>query len=308
MPVLGALFRSNAFQRGQTELVIIVTPIIVNPTTGKRVATPIDSFVPPNDFERILLGRFQGKPEQVEPRAEPPRQPPARRPVRLRVQVRARTMKNRFSLRAAALAAASSLALVACEQQPVGSFRNAEYRGRQHAGGADRLLQPGQLDAPRRRGQPPAELHRRRSTSRPGTTFSSTSAAPARRRSTPSGAAPCSHDLPRTPARVRIVATPQSELGSDLRTDAAEVRVLSYNKIIVKCPGNPRRPGRADHAAPRDRLLQRLQPRHHGRQQGATSSRRAPSAARTASPASPRSSATARTRSKSSRSNRTTGN
>ena len=65
MPIVGALFRSNAFQRGQTELVIIVTPIIVNPTTGRRVATPIDTFVPPNDFEQILLGRFQGKPVQI---------------------------------------------------------------------------------------------------------------------------------------------------------------------------------------------------------------------------------------------------
>jgi pilus assembly protein CpaC len=60
LPVLGALFKSNSFQRGQTELVIIVTPIIVNPTTGRRVATPLDGFTPPNDFERILLGRFQG--------------------------------------------------------------------------------------------------------------------------------------------------------------------------------------------------------------------------------------------------------
>ena len=62
MPVIGALFRSQAFQRGQTELVIIVTPVIVNPTTGRRISTPVDNFVPPNDFERILLGRFQGNP------------------------------------------------------------------------------------------------------------------------------------------------------------------------------------------------------------------------------------------------------
>ncbi|HVL20073.1 MAG TPA: type II and III secretion system protein family protein [Amaricoccus sp.] len=59
LPVIGALFKSNSFQRGQTELVVIVTPIIVKPTSGKRVATPLDGFVPPNDFERILLGRFQ---------------------------------------------------------------------------------------------------------------------------------------------------------------------------------------------------------------------------------------------------------
>ncbi len=65
VPVLGALFKSNSFQRGQSELVIIVTPIIVNPTTGKRVVAPTDSYVPPNDFERILLGRYQGNPKQV---------------------------------------------------------------------------------------------------------------------------------------------------------------------------------------------------------------------------------------------------
>ena len=65
MPVLGALFRSQGFKRGQTELVIIVTPVIVNPTTGAAISTPIDGFVPPNDFERILLGRFQGNPRRA---------------------------------------------------------------------------------------------------------------------------------------------------------------------------------------------------------------------------------------------------
>ena len=65
VPVIGALFRSSGFKRGQSELVIIVTPVIVNPTTGKRISTPIDRFVPPNDFERILLGRVQGNPRQV---------------------------------------------------------------------------------------------------------------------------------------------------------------------------------------------------------------------------------------------------
>jgi pilus assembly protein CpaC len=66
IPVLGALFRSSAFKRGQSELVIIVTPVIVNPSSSRRVATPLDNFVPPNDFERILLGRVQGNPRQVD--------------------------------------------------------------------------------------------------------------------------------------------------------------------------------------------------------------------------------------------------
>lgn len=66
IPVLGALFRSNGFTRGQTELVIIVTPVIVNPTDGRKIVTPVDAYVPPNDFERILLGRFQGDSGQID--------------------------------------------------------------------------------------------------------------------------------------------------------------------------------------------------------------------------------------------------
>jgi pilus assembly protein CpaC len=60
VPVVGALFRSSGFRRGQSELVIIVTPVVVKPTTNRGVATPVDRYVPPNDFERIILGRFQG--------------------------------------------------------------------------------------------------------------------------------------------------------------------------------------------------------------------------------------------------------
>lgn len=64
LPVLGALFKSSAFKRGQSELVIIVTPILAKPAAnGKRIATPIDTYVPPSDVERILLGRFQGTPK-----------------------------------------------------------------------------------------------------------------------------------------------------------------------------------------------------------------------------------------------------
>jgi pilus assembly protein CpaC len=62
VPVIGALFRSSGFIRGQTELVILVTPVIVQPTTGRRLKAPTDAYVPPNDFERIVLGRFQGNP------------------------------------------------------------------------------------------------------------------------------------------------------------------------------------------------------------------------------------------------------
>jgi Flp pilus assembly secretin CpaC len=56
IPILGALFRSDAFQRNETELVILVTPYIVKPSSG-RLMTPNDGLVPPNDSDRYLYGR-----------------------------------------------------------------------------------------------------------------------------------------------------------------------------------------------------------------------------------------------------------
>jgi pilus assembly protein CpaC len=53
--VLGALFRSDRFERTETELVIIVTPYIVQPARH-RLATPIDGYVAPTDAARILYG------------------------------------------------------------------------------------------------------------------------------------------------------------------------------------------------------------------------------------------------------------
>lgn len=54
VPILGALFRSDVFRRGETELVIIVTPYVVRPTSGTRMALPTDAVLPPNDAERIF--------------------------------------------------------------------------------------------------------------------------------------------------------------------------------------------------------------------------------------------------------------
>lgn len=55
IPILGTLFRSEEFQREETELMIIVTPYIVRPT-NERIALPTDGFQPPNDYERIVWG------------------------------------------------------------------------------------------------------------------------------------------------------------------------------------------------------------------------------------------------------------
>ncbi len=57
VPVLGALFRSSQFQRNQTELVIVVTPYIVQPTTG-RVADANDAVsAAPSDLDTLRYGR-----------------------------------------------------------------------------------------------------------------------------------------------------------------------------------------------------------------------------------------------------------
>ena len=53
IPILGQLFRSDQFQRDETELVIIVTPYLVNPVATASLATPTDGYVPPHDVARI---------------------------------------------------------------------------------------------------------------------------------------------------------------------------------------------------------------------------------------------------------------
>ena len=58
VPVLGALFRSNAFQRNETELVIIITPYLVKPVNGSDIALPTDGYKAPTDLQRVLLGQL----------------------------------------------------------------------------------------------------------------------------------------------------------------------------------------------------------------------------------------------------------
>jgi len=55
VPILGALFKSDGFQRGETDLVVIVTPYLVNPSTT-RLAAPTDGLKLPNDAQRVLFG------------------------------------------------------------------------------------------------------------------------------------------------------------------------------------------------------------------------------------------------------------
>ncbi len=56
MPVLGELFRSTRFKRGETELVIIVTPYLVRPSS-EQLALPTDGLSMPDEVERVVFGQ-----------------------------------------------------------------------------------------------------------------------------------------------------------------------------------------------------------------------------------------------------------
>ncbi|MEQ1819440.1 MAG: type II and III secretion system protein family protein [Terricaulis sp.] len=57
-PVIGSLFRSRDFINNETELVIIVTPYLVRPTSPENLRTPADGFQNPSEGESLLTGRL----------------------------------------------------------------------------------------------------------------------------------------------------------------------------------------------------------------------------------------------------------
>lgn len=60
IPVLSALFRSTSYQRNETELVIAVTPYLVDPIKGSDVKMPTDDFRPASFMESIFFGTLSG--------------------------------------------------------------------------------------------------------------------------------------------------------------------------------------------------------------------------------------------------------
>jgi pilus assembly protein CpaC len=58
MPILGNLFRSNSFRKGQTELVIIVTPYLVNPVNASDIKLPTDGFQAPNVGQQFFMNQL----------------------------------------------------------------------------------------------------------------------------------------------------------------------------------------------------------------------------------------------------------
>lgn len=54
IPILGNLFRSRDFRRGETELVIIVTPYLVQPVNARDISLPTDGYHSATELEQLL--------------------------------------------------------------------------------------------------------------------------------------------------------------------------------------------------------------------------------------------------------------
>lgn len=66
MPILGALFRSQDYREGSTELVILVTPRLARPIDPKRLELPTDRYREPTDWDFYMHGRLSApEPESV---------------------------------------------------------------------------------------------------------------------------------------------------------------------------------------------------------------------------------------------------
>ena len=54
IPILGNLFRSTSYRKGETELVIVVTPYLVKPVNANEIRLPTDGFLKPTEYQRLL--------------------------------------------------------------------------------------------------------------------------------------------------------------------------------------------------------------------------------------------------------------
>lgn len=68
IPILGALFRSSQFQKNETELIIVVTPHLVVPTTEAKLPLPTGRFIEPDDFDFYVMGRLESAGPPLRPR------------------------------------------------------------------------------------------------------------------------------------------------------------------------------------------------------------------------------------------------
>ena len=75
VPILGTLFRSNRFRRSETELMIIITPYLVKPTSAP-IPLPTDGYKAATDASRVFMGKSFASDPAAEPRPTPTLAPP----------------------------------------------------------------------------------------------------------------------------------------------------------------------------------------------------------------------------------------
>lgn len=57
IPIIGTLFRSSQFQKGQTELLIVVTPHLVAPVRPDQIRLPTDNYKDPDMTNMVVSGK-----------------------------------------------------------------------------------------------------------------------------------------------------------------------------------------------------------------------------------------------------------
>ncbi len=71
MPILGNLFRSRSFRKGETELVIVVTPYLVKPVNDRDIRLPTDGFNASTELQQFLGFRSHGENGGERPNPQP---------------------------------------------------------------------------------------------------------------------------------------------------------------------------------------------------------------------------------------------
>lgn len=70
-PIIGNLFKSTSYRKGETELVIVVTPYLVNPVNANDIKLPTDGFQTANAIQQILGNKISdGKSGEDRPKPE----------------------------------------------------------------------------------------------------------------------------------------------------------------------------------------------------------------------------------------------
>ena len=57
VPIIGNLFKSDSFRRGETELVIMITPYLVKPVNANDIKLPTDAYRSATDAQRLFMNQ-----------------------------------------------------------------------------------------------------------------------------------------------------------------------------------------------------------------------------------------------------------